>query len=97
MAASMKFRVFWDILPCSQAARTSEMSVGIDLTTWQYIPEYTELNTVSSSCNGNIWNSAEKYLSDKSFYRISFLSFTIIKYEKFQVTLHVSFMDSTQL
>jgi hypothetical protein len=34
-AASMKFRIFWDILPCSQ----------IDLTTQQYIPEDSELCT----------------------------------------------------
>jgi hypothetical protein len=66
----MKFRVFCDILPCSQtditdvsevraasniramsgllalmieAARTSETSVDICLTTWQYIPEDSEL------------------------------------------------------
>jgi hypothetical protein len=52
----MKFRFFWDILPCSQidvdrrfrglmmeAARTSEKSVDIDLTTQQYIPEDSEV------------------------------------------------------
>jgi hypothetical protein len=38
-AASMKFRVFWDILPCSQI----DIDVDIDLTTWQYIPEDYEL------------------------------------------------------
>jgi hypothetical protein len=51
MAASMKFRVLWDVLLCSQvdvdrlialmmqAVRTSETSVNINLTTGQYIPE----------------------------------------------------------
>jgi hypothetical protein len=60
-AASMKFKVFWDVLPCSQidvdrrfrgacclhhqgAERTSETSIDIDLTTWQYIPEDFELH-----------------------------------------------------
>jgi hypothetical protein len=38
-AASMNFRVFWDILPCSQ------IYVDIDLTTHQYIPEDSELLT----------------------------------------------------
>jgi hypothetical protein len=46
----------WEILPCSQidvnrrlivlmmeAARTYETSVDIDLTTWRYIPEDSEL------------------------------------------------------
>jgi hypothetical protein len=28
-----------------EAARTSQTSVGIDLTTWQYIPEDSELHT----------------------------------------------------
>jgi hypothetical protein len=61
---SVEFRVFWDILPCSQmstdvsevraasiialmmeAARTSETSVNIYLTTRQYIPEDSELHT----------------------------------------------------
>jgi hypothetical protein len=51
----MKFRVFWDVLPCSQrdslitlmmeAVRTSETSVDIYLTTRQYIPEDSELHT----------------------------------------------------
>jgi hypothetical protein len=36
-AASMKFRDFSDILPCSQ------INVDIDLTTQQYIPEDSEL------------------------------------------------------
>jgi hypothetical protein len=39
----MKFRVFWDVLPCSQidvdlmmeATRTSETSADIDFRTWQ--------------------------------------------------------------
>jgi hypothetical protein len=64
-SSGLKFRVFWDIMPCSQidvdrrlrcacclhhqgdteAARTSETSVDIDLTTWQYIPEDSELHT----------------------------------------------------
>jgi hypothetical protein len=47
----MKFRVFWDALPCSQidvdlmveAARTSEISVDIVLRTQQDIPEDSEL------------------------------------------------------
>jgi hypothetical protein len=38
-AASTKFRVFWDILLCSQ------INVDIDLTTPQYIPEDSELHT----------------------------------------------------
>jgi hypothetical protein len=40
MAASMKFRVFWDVLPCIQIdveRRASETSVDIYLTTRQYI------------------------------------------------------------
>jgi Arc/MetJ family transcription regulator len=54
----MKFRVFWDTMPCSQiqvasliraqimdAASTSETSVNIDLTTRRYIPEDSELHT----------------------------------------------------
>jgi hypothetical protein len=57
MAASMKFRIFCDALPCSQididrrfirammeAARTSETSVDIDLITRQYISEESELH-----------------------------------------------------
>jgi hypothetical protein len=50
----MKFRVFWNVLPCSQvdvdialmmeAVRTSETLVNINLTTRQYIPEYSKLN-----------------------------------------------------
>jgi hypothetical protein len=50
-AASVKFRVFWDVLPCSQidvdrqAARTSETSVDIELRTRQCIPEDSELRT----------------------------------------------------
>jgi hypothetical protein len=35
-AASMEFRVFWDILPYSQ------IDADIDLTTWLYIPEDSE-------------------------------------------------------
>jgi hypothetical protein len=42
-AASLKFRVFWNILPCSQ------IDVDIDLTTWQYIPEDSELQ-MENSC-----------------------------------------------
>jgi hypothetical protein len=62
-AASTKFSVFWDVLPCSQvdvddvsevrtaciialtmeAVRTSETSINICLTTWQYIPEDSKL------------------------------------------------------
>jgi hypothetical protein len=49
----MKFRVFWNLLPCIQigialmmeAARASETSVDIYLTTRQYIPEDYELHT----------------------------------------------------
>jgi hypothetical protein len=37
-AASMKFKDFWDVLPCSQ------IDVDIDLTTRQYIPEDSELH-----------------------------------------------------
>jgi hypothetical protein len=58
----MKFRVLWDILPCSQidvdrrfrralmmeAARTSETSVDIDFTTRQYIPGDSELQYLLS-------------------------------------------------
>jgi hypothetical protein len=53
MAASMKLRIFWDVLPCSsldvvalmmEAARTSVTSVDIQLRTRQYIPEDSELN-----------------------------------------------------
>jgi hypothetical protein len=41
-AASMKFRVFWDIIALMmEAARTSETSVDIDLTMRQYILEYS--------------------------------------------------------
>jgi hypothetical protein len=51
MAASLKFRVFWDILPCTalmmEAARTSETSVDIDLTIQQYISEDSELHIIS--------------------------------------------------
>jgi hypothetical protein len=51
MAASMKFRFFWDVVPCShvevvfiiralmmEAVCTSEMSVNFNVTTWRYIP-----------------------------------------------------------
>jgi hypothetical protein len=34
----MEFRVFWDTLPCSQ------IEVDIDLTTRQYISDYSELH-----------------------------------------------------
>jgi hypothetical protein len=56
-AASMKFRVFWDVAPCShdevasiiiammmEAVRTSEMSVNFNMTTWRYIPEDSQLH-----------------------------------------------------
>jgi hypothetical protein len=64
-ASSMKFRVLWDILPCSQidvdrrfrlialimeAARTSETSVDIDLTTRQYISQKTLNFTYDDGC-----------------------------------------------
>jgi hypothetical protein len=67
-AASMKFRVLWDVLPCSQidvdryfrgacclhhqgtqATRTSETSVDVDLRTCQYIPEDSELDLYCSA------------------------------------------------
>jgi hypothetical protein len=35
----MKFRVFWDVLLCSQ------VDVDIYVTTWQYIPEDSKLHT----------------------------------------------------
>jgi hypothetical protein len=35
----MKFRVFWDVLPCSQ------VDVDIYLTTQQYIPHDSDLHT----------------------------------------------------
>jgi hypothetical protein len=50
--ASMKFRVFWDVLLCSpvdadrlmmETVRTSGMSVNTYLTTRQYIPEDSKL------------------------------------------------------
>jgi hypothetical protein len=60
----MKFRVFWDVLACSQldvdrpaialmieAARTSETSVDIKLRTLrtrQYIPEDSELQQINT-------------------------------------------------
>jgi hypothetical protein len=34
-----------------EAARTSETSVDIQLRTWQYIPEHSELNPTISFCN----------------------------------------------
>jgi hypothetical protein len=40
MAASMEFRVFWNVLPCIQIDvdwHASETSVDIYLSTWQYI------------------------------------------------------------
>jgi hypothetical protein len=49
----MKFRVFWDVLPCSQVDADqrircvlppSETSVNINLTTVQYIPEDSKLH-----------------------------------------------------
>jgi hypothetical protein len=61
-AASMKFRVLWDVAPCSQddvdrrlcvialmmvAGRTSESSVNINLITGRYIPEDSKLQTIS--------------------------------------------------
>jgi hypothetical protein len=51
-AVYLKFRNFWDILRAApiirammEAARTSETSVDISLTTRQYIPEDSELHT----------------------------------------------------
>jgi hypothetical protein len=59
-AASMKFRVFWDVAPCSpvkvdrrfialmmEAVRTSETSVNFNVTTLHYIPEDSKLH----NCN----------------------------------------------
>jgi hypothetical protein len=44
MAASMNFRVFWDVIALMMGAIcTSEMSVNINLTTWCYIPEDSKL------------------------------------------------------
>jgi hypothetical protein len=56
MAASMKFRVFWDVAPCSQVdvdqrfialmmevVLTSETSVNINFSTRRYIPEDSKL------------------------------------------------------
>jgi hypothetical protein len=62
-AASMNFRVFWDVLQCFRGAyclhhqgaqmmdavRTSETSVNIYLTTLQYIPEDSKLHTIYCS------------------------------------------------
>jgi hypothetical protein len=50
-AATMKFRVFWDVASCShveddrisEAARTSETSVNLNMTTRRYIPEDSKL------------------------------------------------------
>jgi hypothetical protein len=55
MAASMKFRVFWNVMSCSQdalkmvAVRTSETLVNINLTTWRYIPEDSKLQFMRCS------------------------------------------------
>jgi hypothetical protein len=50
-------RIFWDVLPCSsldvnrrvrammEAAHTSETLVDIQLRTWQYIPDDSDLDT----------------------------------------------------
>jgi hypothetical protein len=52
MAVSMKYRVFWDVAPCShdefialmmEAVRISETSVNFNMTTWRYIPEGSNL------------------------------------------------------
>jgi hypothetical protein len=56
-AASMKFRIFWDVAPCShvevdrryialmmEAVRTSETSVNFNETTRRYIPEDSKLH-----------------------------------------------------
>jgi hypothetical protein len=50
-AASMKFRVSWDVVPCSHvevddAVRTSETSVNFSVTTWCYIPEHSKLHAI---------------------------------------------------
>jgi hypothetical protein len=58
--AIMKFRVFWDVAPCSHvevyrrfidaysdAVRTSETSVHFDVITLRYIPEDSELHSES--------------------------------------------------
>jgi hypothetical protein len=50
----MKLGMFWDVLPCSyiramfEASRTSETSVYIQLRTWKYIPEDSELHNTKS-------------------------------------------------
>jgi hypothetical protein len=55
----MKFRVFWDVAPCShvetdqriialmmEAVRTSETLDNFNVTTWRYIPEGSKLLSV---------------------------------------------------
>jgi hypothetical protein len=57
---SVKYRIFWDVAPCSQvdvdgrfrgitlmmeAVRISETPVNINLTTWRYILEVSKLHT----------------------------------------------------
>jgi hypothetical protein len=46
----MKLRIFCDVLIAlmMEAARTSETSVDIQLRTWQYIPEDSELRRTRS-------------------------------------------------
>jgi hypothetical protein len=43
--ANIKRRIFWAMRVMMEAARISETSVGIQLTTRQYIPEDSELHT----------------------------------------------------
>jgi hypothetical protein len=40
----MEFRIFWDVLPCSQVDADQHFR-GIYLTTQQYIPEHSKLRT----------------------------------------------------
>jgi hypothetical protein len=54
---SMKFRVFWDVAPCShvevfsiEAVRTSETSVNFNVITWRYIPEDAKLQPSLAMC-----------------------------------------------
>jgi hypothetical protein len=62
MAASMKFRVFWDVVSCShvgverasalmmEAVRISEMLVNFNMTTWHYIPEDSKTSSYTRWC-----------------------------------------------
>jgi hypothetical protein len=70
MAASMKFRVFWNVAPCSlvvlmmEAVRTSEMSVYSNETTWSYIPEDSKLNIKDFLNNSETAHKKQTYTSN---------------------------------